>query len=84
MKTCFGFPTRSDTNWALQLQKVVKGLKFWIYEVEGLYYLCSETKWLISCAVNAQLICAFAFAYAKRRFSHDAARFYSHSTPTSG
>ena len=28
---------------------------------------------LISCAVTAQLLCAFVFAYAKSRFSHDAA-----------
>ena len=27
-----------------QSQKVVRGLKFQIYEVEGLYYLCSENK----------------------------------------
>ena len=27
----------------------------------------------ISCAVTAQLICAFVFAYAKRRFSDDEA-----------
>ena len=39
-----GFPTRSDTNWAEQLQKMARGLKFRIYEVEGLYYLCSENK----------------------------------------
>ena len=32
-----------------------------------------KTKALISCAVTAQLICAFVFAYAKSRFSHDAA-----------
>ena len=32
-----------------------------------------KTKAQISCAVTAQLICVFVFAYAKRRFSHDAA-----------
>ena len=30
----------------------------------------AKTKALISCAVTAQLICAFVFAYAKNRFSH--------------
>ena len=35
--------------------------------------LVAKTKALISCAVTAQLICAFVFAYAKIRFSHDAA-----------
>ena len=38
-----GFPTRSDTNHAVQSQ-MARGLKFRIYEVEGLYYLCSENK----------------------------------------
>ena len=32
-----------------------------------------KTNALISCAVTAQLICAFVSAYAKNRFSHDAA-----------
>ena len=34
----------------------------------------AKTKALISFAVTAKLICAFAFAYAKSRFSHDAAQ----------
>ena len=33
------FPTRSDTNQAVQLQKIAGGLKFLIQEEEGLYYL---------------------------------------------
>ena len=33
----------------------------------------AKTKTQISCAVTAQLICVFVFAYAKSRFSHDAA-----------
>ena len=32
----------------------------------------AKTKALISCAVTAQLICVFVFAYAKLLFSHDA------------
>ena len=32
-----------------------------------------KIKALISCAVIAQLICGFVYAYAKSRFSHDAA-----------
>ena len=31
-----------------------------------------KTKALISCPVTTQLICAFVFACAKSRFSHDA------------
>ena len=38
------FPTWSDTNQAVQLQKMAKGLKFGTKKVEGLYYLCSENK----------------------------------------
>ena len=43
-KPTFWFLTRSDTNQAVQLQKMARGLKFWIQKVEGLYYLCSENK----------------------------------------
>ena len=39
-----GFPTRSDTNLAVRPQKMARGLKFRIYVVKGLYYLCSENK----------------------------------------
>ena len=43
-KPTFWFLTRSNTNWAVQSQKMARGLKFWILKVEGLYYLCSENK----------------------------------------
>ena len=69
------FPIRSDTNWAVQPQKMARGLKFLIYEVEGLIIYSTKSKALISCANPAQLICVFVFAYAKSRFSHDAANF---------
>ena len=36
--------TRSDTNQPVQSQKQARSLKFWIEEVEGLYYTCSENK----------------------------------------
>ena len=39
-----GFPSRSDTNRAVQPQKMDMGLKFRIQKVEELYYLCSENK----------------------------------------
>ena len=45
-----GFPTRSDTNQAVQPQKMGRGLKFRILEEEGLYYLFSEKKALIRTA----------------------------------
>ena len=43
-KPVFGVPTRSDTNRAVQLLKMARGLKFRIKEVEGLYYPCREIK----------------------------------------
>ena len=43
-KPVFGFPTRSDTNRAVQPQKMDRGLKFRIMVVEGLYYPYSEKK----------------------------------------
>ena len=78
-KRVFRFPTRSDKNQAVQLQKMARGLKFRIKKKEGLYYLCynvAKTKALISFAVTAKLICVFVFAYAKCWFSHDGAQMY--------
>ena len=43
-KPTFWFPTWSDTNQAVQLQKMARGMKFRIKEVEGLPYLSSENK----------------------------------------
>ena len=37
-------PTRSNINHPEQSQKQARSLKIWIYEEEGLYYLCSENK----------------------------------------
>ena len=43
-KPTFWFSTWSDTNQAVQLQKMARGLKFLIKKVEGSYYLGSENK----------------------------------------
>ena len=43
-KQTFWFPTWSDTNRAVQLQKMAKGLKFRFKKVDELYYLCSENQ----------------------------------------
>ena len=43
-KQTFWFPTWSDTNQAVQLQKMARGLKFRIKKVEGLYNRFSENK----------------------------------------
>ena len=39
-----GFPTRFDTNRAVQPQKKARGLEFRLWKVEGLYYPSSENK----------------------------------------
>ena len=39
-----GFPTRYHTNQDVQPHKLARGLKFRTWEVEGLYYVCSENK----------------------------------------
>ena len=39
-----GFPTRSDINWPVQLQKMAKRLKFWSYVEEELFFPSSENK----------------------------------------
>ena len=38
------FPTRSDTNRPVHLQKMARTLKFRTKEIEELYYPCSENK----------------------------------------
>ena len=37
-------PTRSDTNWPVQLQEMARSLKFFIKKVEEMYYPCGENK----------------------------------------
>ena len=39
-----GLPTRSNTNQAVQPQKMARGLKFKILDVDGLYNLYSEIR----------------------------------------
>ena len=74
-KPTFWFPTWSDTNQAVQLQKMARGLKFRIRKVEELYSTIhvTKTKALISFGVTTKLICVFVFAYAKHMFCHDVA-----------
>ena len=69
-KLVFGFPTRSDTNLAVQQQKA---WNFGFRKKRDCTIRVAKTKALISFAVTAKLICAFVYAYAKSRFSQDAA-----------
>ena len=68
-----GFLTRSEANQAVQLQKVARGLKFWVRQKRDITISEAKTKALFSCMVTVQLICTFVFVYAKSRFSNDAA-----------
>ena len=62
----------SDTNRAVRLQKMARGLKFRILELGGLHYICSENN-------GADQLCGFRIAdlrlcfriYTKIRFSND-------------
>ena len=69
-----GFPTSSDTNQAVRLQKIVAGLNFLIRKYRDCTIYVVKTKALISCRATAQLVWAFVLAYARSRFFHDAAQ----------
>ena len=72
-KPSFWFPTWFVTNQAVQLQKIVRGLKFRILKVEGLFYLCSENKGADKLRGYREADMRLCFAYAKSWFSHDTA-----------
>ena len=73
-KPVFGFPTMSDTNKAVQTLKMSRGLKFWINEVEGLYYPCSENQGADQLRGYREADLRLCFRICKSRFSHDAAQ----------
>ena len=64
-KPTFWYPTWSDTNQAVQPHQIARGLKFQIYKVEGLYYLCSEK--------HRKADLRLCFENVKCWFSHDGA-----------
>ena len=71
-----GFQNASDTNQSVQLQSIVKNLKFQTEKEEASNYLLGENKGADLLAVTVQLICVFVkMLHAKRRFSHHAAHF---------
>ena len=53
---------------------MARGLKFRIYEVEGLYYLCSENKGADQLRGYREADLCLCFRVCKNRFSHDAAQ----------
>ena len=62
-KPVFGVSFQVRHKQAVQPQKMARGWKFRILEVEGLYYLCSKNKG----AVTTQLICPFVFTLCKKQ-----------------
>ena len=70
-KPVFGFPTRSDTNKAVQPQKIARGLKFRILKVEGLYYPCSENKGADQLRGYREADLRLCCRICEKRFSHD-------------
>ena len=68
----FGFPTMSDTNRAIQSQKMA--INFLFMKLRECTINVAKTKVLLRCTITAQLICVFVFAYTLIRFCHDAAQ----------
>ena len=69
---------RFDTKWAVQSQKIARGVEFQIYEVEGLYYV-AKTKTVISCTVTSQPNCAFFRICKNLSFSRCVIYYVEHS-----
>ena len=79
-KTTIWVPTRLDTNKPVQSQIQAKKLEISdLKRKKNCSIRVAKTKVLISCAVcavTAQLICGFVFAYGNRWFCHAAAYMY--------
>ena len=75
-KPTFLFPTWSDTNQAVQLQKMARCLKFRIKEVEGLNYVTRWTKQAFSCS---KFLSPGGQLWAKTAF--EGSQFYSIGVP---
>ena len=69
--------TRSDTNWPVQPQKMARGLKFRILEVEGLYYRCSGNKGADQLGGYLTADLRLVFAYAKSSIFQKTAPLFS-------
>ena len=71
-----GSTTRSDTNRPCGHRNRLEAQNFGFMKKRDCTIRAAKTKGLISCAVTAQLICAFVFALAKKHFSHILMLFY--------
>ena len=68
MGLCLGkpeisFPTRTDTNESMRLEKIARSVNLCIKEDVELYYPCGENKGVIGIAVTAKLICVTLFSH---------------------
>ena len=76
-KPTFWFPTWSDSNQAVQLQKMARGLKFWIKKVKEWDCVCSKNKGADQLRGYREADLCLCFCInAKRWFSHDAAHLF--------
>ena len=68
-KPVFGVPTRSDRNWAVKPQKLIRDFKYrFLMKRRNYTIYVAKTKALISCVVIDLHLC---IAYANSKFSHD-------------
>ena len=68
-----GFLTKTDTNPAVQPQKMARGLKFGIKIEEGSHNPCSENKGADQLCGYREADLRLCFRICKKRFFHDAA-----------
>ena len=70
--------TRSDTNQAVQLLEMARGLKFCNYDVEVLYYPSSKNKGPNQLPFYRKADLRLCFRIAKCWFSHAVAHLFLH------
>ena len=58
-----GFPTRFDTDCAVQPQKMPRGLNFGFRNKRDWAIYVAKTRALISCAITAHLICTYVYTF---------------------
>ena len=70
-KTCLpGFQPGPTQTGLYTRRRWLEAGNFGFRKIRECTICVAKTKVLISCAVTAQQICAFVFAYAKSQFSH--------------
>ena len=77
-KAFLGDPTRSDTNRAVQPQKMARGMEYLIKEVEGLYNLCSQNKSADQLHSYRTADLCLCFRICKNQVFYDTAQIIKH------